>query len=146
MSSGTRRWVPALAATPGMAAAAPAAPADDIALAAPVVMSSRQPDPSATAEEARLDAARADAERHRTYGPGVAGPENPAPTDSETPSSDRLIAHAYHLPAPTYWPAVLALGVTLIGMGIVTGLVLSAVGVVILVVGLIGWIGDLLRG
>ena len=44
-----------------------------------------------------------------------------------------------HLPAPTVWPMVMALGVTLASAGLVTHAVVSAVGVVLALVGGIGW-------
>ena len=50
-----------------------------------------------------------------------------------------------HLPAPTYWPAVVALGITFLAWGIVTSLVILAVGLILLAVGIAGWIGDMLH-
>jgi hypothetical protein len=46
---------------------------------------------------------------------------------------------AIELPAPTAWPLVLALGVTLIFAGLVTHAVVSAVGAVLAVVASVGW-------
>ena len=50
------------------------------------------------------------------------------------------------LPRPTYWPFVLALGIMLIAMGIVTIYAVSIVGFILLVVALAGWIGELQHG
>lgn len=50
------------------------------------------------------------------------------------------------LPQPTYWPAVLALGITFLAWGIVTSLVISAVGLVLFALALAGWIGELRHG
>jgi hypothetical protein len=50
------------------------------------------------------------------------------------------------MPAPTTWPMTLALGLTLLAVGLATHFVLSLVGVGIFVVGLAGWIGQLLPG
>ena len=50
------------------------------------------------------------------------------------------------MPRSTVWPIVLALGITLIGAGLVTSLALSVVGGVLSVFGLGGWIGQLLPG
>jgi hypothetical protein len=47
------------------------------------------------------------------------------------------------LPRPTYWPAVMALGIIFILGGIVTSLFVSAVGVVLLAIALAGWIGEI---
>jgi hypothetical protein len=50
-----------------------------------------------------------------------------------------------HLPRRTYWPAVLAVAVTLALLGPVTLLPVTAVGAVLGAVALIGWIGDMLH-
>lgn len=47
------------------------------------------------------------------------------------------------LPEPTYWPAVLAVGVTLLAWGVVTSLLLSMLGAGMSVVAVIKWIGDI---
>jgi hypothetical protein len=46
---------------------------------------------------------------------------------------------SFELPAPTVWPMVVALGVTLGFTGLVTHLALSVVGVVLALVGGVGW-------
>jgi hypothetical protein len=48
-----------------------------------------------------------------------------------------------HLPVPSQWPAILALAVTLVMFGVVTSLVFSAVGALLLVWSIAGWIGEL---
>jgi hypothetical protein len=50
------------------------------------------------------------------------------------------------LPARTAWPLVLALGIALLSAGVATNLALSAVGAVLSVVGLGGWIWQMLPG
>lgn len=50
-----------------------------------------------------------------------------------------------HLPRPTYWPAILALAITLALLGPVTLMQITAVGIVVGAVALIGWIGELLH-
>ncbi|MDP9313846.1 MAG: hypothetical protein M3R24_23700 [Chloroflexota bacterium] len=50
-----------------------------------------------------------------------------------------------HLPRPTYWPAVLALGITFLAWGVVTSLLIVVVGILLLVLAVGGWIGDLLH-
>lgn len=47
------------------------------------------------------------------------------------------------LPEPTYWPAVLAFGITLIFWGILTSWIISGVGLIVFAVAIAGWIGDL---
>jgi hypothetical protein len=55
-----------------------------------------------------------------------------------------------HLPEPTYWPLVVAFGVVLALFGIVHTIavtyVISGVGLVIMGIGISGWIGELRRG
>jgi hypothetical protein len=47
------------------------------------------------------------------------------------------------LPAPTYWPVVLALGTTMILWGLVSSWMLSGVGLLLFALALSGWIGDI---
>jgi hypothetical protein len=54
-------------------------------------------------------------------------------------ASERTAESHIELPAPTYWPIVFAFGLTLIAAGIVTQWVISAVGLVIAVRGVLGW-------
>jgi len=51
-----------------------------------------------------------------------------------------------HMPRPTAWPFVLALGITLLGAGLATSLALVVVGAVLSICGLVGWIAQLLGG
>jgi hypothetical protein len=51
---------------------------------------------------------------------------------------------AVELPAPTPWPMVLAFGITLGFAGLVTNAIVTAVGVVLAVAGVIGWFRDVL--
>jgi hypothetical protein len=46
------------------------------------------------------------------------------------------------LPAPTAWPMIAALGVTLMGAGLVTHAVVSAVGLLLAMIGAVGWWRD----
>jgi hypothetical protein len=47
------------------------------------------------------------------------------------------------IPPPTYWPFVLSLGATLVGLGILTSNVITASGIVLFILGIIKWIGEL---
>lgn len=49
------------------------------------------------------------------------------------------------LPRPTYWPAVLALGLTLMLLGPVTLFPVGLAGLVFSIVALMGWIGEILN-
>ena len=51
--------------------------------------------------------------------------------------------HVPHLPSPSVWPATIGFGVTLIMFGIPTSLYFSVVGLIVMVVGLVGWIQEL---
>jgi uncharacterized membrane protein YagU involved in acid resistance len=55
-------------------------------------------------------------------------------------------ATAVELPEPTAWPLVLGLGILLAAAGIATNLGFSLVGLVLFVIGLTGWIANLLPG
>lgn len=54
--------------------------------------------------------------------------------------------HPPRLPRPTYWPAILALGVNLILLGPVTLLPVGLVGLAFVVTALIGWTGEIMHG
>jgi hypothetical protein len=47
------------------------------------------------------------------------------------------------VPRPTTWPAALALGIALLGWGLLTSPVILAVGLAVFVVSLRGWIGEI---
>ena len=51
---------------------------------------------------------------------------------------------AIALPAPTHWPLVLAVGLTLMFAGLVTNFMVSALGVVLMVAGIVGWFRQVL--
>ena len=47
------------------------------------------------------------------------------------------------IPAPTYWPFVLSLGATLLGLGVLTSNIITAVGAVLFILAVIKWVGEL---
>jgi hypothetical protein len=47
------------------------------------------------------------------------------------------------IPSPTYWPFVLSLGATLMGLGVLTSNIISATGIVLFILAIIKWIGEL---
>ena len=47
------------------------------------------------------------------------------------------------IPRPTWWPAAAGLGIVVLGWGLITSLVLLAIGVTLLGVSLAGWIGEI---
>jgi hypothetical protein len=52
--------------------------------------------------------------------------------------------NAVHLPAPTQWPLIMAVGLTLLFGGLVTNVMISALGVVMAVIGAVGWFRQVL--
>jgi cytochrome c oxidase subunit 1 len=44
-----------------------------------------------------------------------------------------------HLPSPSYWPIILAFGITLIAIGVVSTIFISLVGIVVMLVAIVGW-------
>ena len=49
-------------------------------------------------------------------------------------------AEAIHIPDPSYLPFVLALGITITLVGVLTGIILVAIGLIIVLVVLVRWI------
>ena len=77
-------------------------------------------------------------------------PQPPAPNPHHGPAEELPPGWSRpkpdHVPRPTYWPAVMGLGVTCLFWGVVTTYVISAVGLVLFVIALAGWIGELNDG
>jgi hypothetical protein len=65
----------------------------------------------------------------------------PHPTPDRPPGWSQ--ARPEHIPRPTYWPAVLAFGLTFALWGLLTTWIISVVGIAVVAIGLLGWIGDL---
>lgn len=72
-------------------------------------------------------------------------PSPSPPADPRTSPSGRIPLPAVHLPAPTFWPAALGLGVTFIFWGLISSWVVFAVGLVVFAGALAGWIVDILH-
>lgn len=51
-----------------------------------------------------------------------------------------------HLPTPSMWPATVGLGVALLGLGFIASLYLVAAGLILMAIGLFGWIQDMRHG
>ena len=47
------------------------------------------------------------------------------------------------LPEPTWWPAAIALGITLTVWGLVASFIVFAMGLAVGIISLAGWIGDI---
>ncbi len=63
--------------------------------------------------------------------------------DEEKISAGWNIAKPVIIPSPTYWPFVLSLGATLIGLGVLTSHIITATGTVLFILATIKWIGEL---
>ncbi|MGH7987376.1 MAG: cytochrome c oxidase subunit 4 [Candidatus Binataceae bacterium] len=50
-----------------------------------------------------------------------------------------------HIPEPTYWPFILAMGVTFLLIGVVTSYLFSIVGALLMIFSLAKWIGELVH-
>jgi cytochrome c oxidase subunit 1 len=47
-----------------------------------------------------------------------------------------------HLPPPSFWPIVLAAGMTLMAIGIIFTVIVAAVGLVVMMAAIIGWTAE----
>lgn len=68
---------------------------------------------------------------------------NSSSTNVPATTSDWWVLPDEELPHPTYWPVTFALGIMFSFWGIITSFLLSAVGIILLIVALVGWLGDL---
>jgi hypothetical protein len=68
--------------------------------------------------------------------------QNPGKTDLTTSHQVRSTEPEV-LPRPTYWPAVLAVGIMFLLWGVVTTIIIAGVGGVLVAIALAGWIGEL---
>ena len=66
----------------------------------------------------------------------MTSPEAQIPAGWSTPRPETL-------PQPTYWPAVMALGITMFLWGLLTNIILLGTGALLSIVALAGWIGAL---
>ena len=44
-----------------------------------------------------------------------------------------------HLPQPSFWPLALALSVLIVAIGVLTSLIISLIGVILLIGSIVGW-------
>ncbi len=67
---------------------------------------------------------------------------NAMPNPMNDPQSPEVSEEVVHLPTPTAWPLVLAVGLTLAFAGLVTNAGISILGAVLIVAGCFGWFGQ----
>ncbi|MGA9776562.1 MAG: cytochrome c oxidase subunit 4 [Candidatus Dormiibacterota bacterium] len=65
--------------------------------------------------------------------------------EPETPEQPLHPAEEEHGPGPSFWPALLAVGVAMSLIGVITKVVVVVIGLVILLVALGGWLRDARR-
>ena len=70
-------------------------------------------------------------------------PTHASRSAAETAAGPGPREEGFHLPGPSIHPLVCAAGVALLGFGLLTSLLFSLVGILTLVWGLAGWIGEL---
>ncbi len=63
--------------------------------------------------------------------------------EQKTYPPDWTEAQPAHIPEPTFWPAALAFGSTLLLWGLISSLILTAAGAVLFGLSLTGWIADI---
>jgi hypothetical protein len=68
------------------------------------------------------------------------------PSDHRSVSSDPAASPSVEMPRSTVWPIVVALGITMLGAGSATNLAISLIGAAIFLLGLAGWVQQLLPG
>jgi hypothetical protein len=71
------------------------------------------------------------------------GPAGFSREDEKGNSAGWNIPKPANIPSPTYWPFVLSLGAALMGLGVLTSKVISATGIVLVILAIIKWIGEL---
>jgi hypothetical protein len=108
----------------------------------------KQPDPRVPTGETIPPAVRDEALAESGVTPAIVASENagddphPAQPAIRPPGKEDWIELHEELPRPTYWPSTMAVAITLIAFGIVNTVLISAFGIALLIVSLIGWIGD----
>ena len=76
---------------------------------------------------------------HRKYAEDESGKVVPVQAGAAPEDQSHVGGHGIHLPGPSYYPLVAALGLPLVGYGVLYGWWLSIVGAVVLLAGLYGW-------
>ncbi|HTQ38999.1 MAG TPA: c-type cytochrome [Pirellulales bacterium] len=68
------------------------------------------------------------------------------PHNSNPKLASREPTRTVEMPRPTVWPVVLGLGIVLAALGVATSLFFCIVGATLLVIGLVGWVAQLMPG
>jgi hypothetical protein len=70
-------------------------------------------------------------------------PIDSLPLPPESASPDWNTPRPEVLPLPTWWPAATAFGLTLVGWGLISSLLILGIGMIVFLISLAGWIGDI---
>lgn len=65
------------------------------------------------------------------------------PESTSPPPTETFPARPTRLPEPTYWPFFMAMGLAFIGWGLIATWLITAGGLIVFVIALIGWINIL---
>jgi len=79
---------------------------------------------------------------HRKYAETHGGRVVPVPaggSGADANGNGHGEGHAIHLPSPSYYPVIAAVGLPVLGYGLVFGLPFAAAGALIMLIGLYGW-------
>lgn len=71
--------------------------------------------------------------------PGMMNVKSSKPADGAPQAQEQV---HIHMPAPSYWPLLLAFGIAVIAIGVVLNFLLAPLGVIIMLAGLIGWLRE----
>ena len=58
------------------------------------------------------------------------------------PAEAHVDVHTIHMPSPSYWPVVIAIGIAILGGGILTHVAASFAGGIIALIGVVGWANE----
>jgi cytochrome c oxidase subunit 1 len=84
-----------------------------------------------------------DAFWHEKYVEDPSGRPVPIPAGAATVHDEPVgheHGHGIHMPAPSYWPLIAAIGLPIIGLGLLYSYPVIAIGGIITIVGLYGWV------
>ena len=104
---------------------------------------SRPATPASRASRAADDRPVSAAEPPRALVPGIPGYHRvPGLDEPLRPGWSR--PRPEKIPRPTYWPAIVGLGITLTFWGMISTIFLGATGVIFLIIGITGWVWELM--
>jgi hypothetical protein len=79
----------------------------------------------------------------QNYSENQPGPAGSSRENEKGNSAGWNIPKPAIIPPPTYWPFILSLGATLMGLGVLTSNIISATGIVLFILAITKWVGEL---